>query len=174
MSNPVQDKLLQAYDKMTQRLHDAVEQAEKLAIPTIDDNLKIAQEKAVELGELSKEEASKVAAYLKRDLEDVSVYLQETQQEFSDWLSFESGLVEGKIGDWINLVADKTKLQWDQLRLDAIKGQLYHSGEVTGPGTLKCTHCQQTLNFKKTGHIPPCPKCHKTEFKRHTKNTAKK
>jgi len=173
MTNPLQDKLLHAYDKMSQRLHDAVEQAEKLAIPTIDENLKVAQEKAVELGELSKEEASKVAAYLKRDIEDVAAYLQDTQQEFSDWLSFESDLLESKVGDWINLVADKTKLQWDQLRLNAIKSQLYHSGGMTGPGTLECTHCQQILHFKKTGHIPPCPSCHKTEFKRHTKSSAK-
>jgi len=174
MNNPVQDKLLQAYDKMVQRLHDAVERAEKLAIPTIDENLKQAQEKAVELGELTREEASKVASYLKRDLEDVSAYLQETKKEFSEWLSFESGLIEGKIGDWINLVADKTKLEWDKLSLDAIKGTLYHSGEVTGLGTLECINCKQTLHFKKTGHIPPCPKCHKTEFKRHSKKVSKK
>jgi len=174
MSNPVQDKLLQAYDKMVQRLHDAVEQAEKLAIPTIDENLKKAQEKAIELGELTREEASKVAGYLKRDIEDVSVYLQETQKEFSEWLSFESVLIEGKIGDWINSVADKTKLEWDKLSLDAIKNKLYHSGEVTGPGTLECINCKQTLHFKKTGHIPPCPTCHKTEFKRHNKKASKK
>ncbi|MEW4981824.1 MAG: zinc ribbon-containing protein [Cycloclasticus sp.] len=174
MSNPIQDKLLHAYDTMVKRLHDAVERAEKLAIPTIDDNLKQAQEKAIELGELTREEASKVAGYLKRDLEDVSAYLQETQEEFSEWLSFESVLVEGKIGDWINSVADKTKLEWDKLSLDAIKSQLYHSGEVTGPGTLDCVNCEQTLHFKKTGHIPPCPKCHKTEFKRHSKKATKK
>jgi len=174
MNNPVQDKLLQAYDKMAQRLHDAVERAEKLAIPTIDENLKQAQEKAIELGELTREEANKVAHYLKRDLEDVSAYLQATQIEFSEWLSFESSLVEGKIGDWISLVADKTRLEWDKLSLDAIKATLYHSGEVTGLGTLECTNCKQTLNFKKTGHIPPCPKCHKTEFKRHNKKVSKK
>ncbi|HIF18275.1 MAG TPA: hypothetical protein EYG50_00825 [Cycloclasticus sp.] len=172
MNNPIQDKLIDAYDTMVKRLHDAVEKAEKLAIPTIDENLEHAKEKAVELGELTKEEANKVADYLKRDLDDVSVYLQETKEEFSQWLSFESALVEGKIGDWIESVADKTKLEWDKLSLDAIKSTLYHSGEVTGPGTLQCISCEQTLNFKKTGHIPPCPKCHKTEFKRQSKKAS--
>ena len=169
MNNLMQDKLIKAYDTMVKRLHDAAEQAEKLAIPTIDENLKQAQEKAIELGELTREEAKKVAGYLKRDLDDVTVYLQETQDEFSEWLSFESSLIEGKIGDWFQLVADKTKLEWDKLSLDAIKGQLYHSGEVTGPGVFECIICKQTISFKKTGHIPPCPKCHKTEFKRHNK-----
>ncbi|ORU91709.1 MAG: hypothetical protein A6F72_02920 [Cycloclasticus sp. symbiont of Poecilosclerida sp. N] len=173
MNNLMQDKLSHAYDVMVKRLHDAIETAEKLAIPTIDDNLKQAQEKAIKLGELTREEANKVANYLKRDLEDVSAYLQETQEEFSQWLAFESTLIEGKIGDWLNLVADKTKLEWDKLSIDAVKAQLYHSGEVAGPGTLECICCEETLNFKKTGRIPSCPKCHKTEFKRHSKKAEK-
>lgn len=172
MNNPIQDKLLDAYDTMVERLHDTVEKAEKLAIPTIDQNLQQAKEKAVELGELTREEANKVADYLKRDIDDISVYLEETQEEFSDWLAFESTLIEGKIGDWLDLIADTTKLQLDKLSLDAIKAQLYHSGEITGPGTLECIACEQTMNFKKTGHIPPCPKCHKTEFKRHSKKAS--
>ncbi|MEH6504448.1 MAG: zinc ribbon-containing protein [Cycloclasticus sp.] len=169
MTNPIQDKLVHAYDVMVERLHSAVEHAEKQTLPGIEEQLKKTQEKAIELGELTKDEAEKVGAYLKRDLDDISAYLQETQAEFSEWLSFESTLVESKIGDWLNLVADKTRLELDKLNLQAIKGKLYHSGEVTGPGTLQCIACDQTLNFKKTGHVPPCPKCHKTEFKRHSK-----
>ena len=172
MNNPIQDKLLHAYDTMTKRLHDAVEHAEKQTIPNVEEHLKDAKEKAIELGELTMEEADKVGGYLKRDLDDVSAYLQETKEEFSEWLSFESTLVEGKVGEWLNLVADKTKIEWDMLNIQAIKGKLYHSGEVTGPGTLECIVCEQTLNFKKTGHIPPCPKCHKTEFKRYRKRTS--
>jgi len=38
------------------------------------------------------------------------------------------------------------------------------SGEVTNAGKLKCHACGYEMNFKKTGRIPPCPKCHKTEF----------
>jgi len=172
MNNPIQDKLLDAYDTMIERLHDTVEKAEKLAIPTIDQNLQQAKEKAVELGELTREEANKISGYLKRDIDDISVYLEETQEEFSQWLAFESTLVEGKMGDWLNIVADKTKLQWDKLSFDAVKAQLYRSGEITGPGTLECIACKQTMRFKKAGHIPPCPKCHKTEFKRHSKKTS--
>ncbi len=169
MSNSMQDKLLHAYDTMMERLHSAVETAEKLTIPTIDENLKNAQEKAIELGELTHDEAQKVSNYLKRDLHDISCYLEQTQDEFSQWLDFESTLIESKVGEWLSLVANKTTLEWNKLNIDAIKAQLYHSGEVTGPGTLECIACEQTLNFKKTAHIPPCPSCHKTEFKRYRK-----
>ncbi len=156
MNKPIQDKLIHAYDQMMERIHSTVEHAEKQTLPNLEEQLKKAQEKAVELGELTRDEAEKVASYLKRDLDDVSVYLRDTQAEFSEWLSFESTLVESKIGDWLSLVADKTKLEWTKLNLQAIRAKLYHSGEVTGPGTLQCTACEQSLNFKKTGHIPPC------------------
>jgi len=169
MNNPIQDKLLQAYDTMLERLHTAVEQVETKTLPSIEEQLKHAQEKAIELGELTRDEAEKVAEYVQRDVDDISIYLEETKAEFSDWLSFESTLLESKIGDWLNLVADKTKLEWDKIKLQAVKSQLYHSGEITGSGTLECIACGQTLHFKKTGHIPPCPKCHKTEFKRNRK-----
>ena len=169
MNNPIQDKLLQAYDTMLERLHEAVKQVETKTLPSIDEQLRNAREKAVELGELTREEADKVAEYLQRDIEDASSYLQDTKAELSDWLSFESTLLENKIGDWLSLVADKTTLEWDKIKLQAIKSQLYHSGEITGSGTLECISCGQTLHFKKTGHIPPCPTCHKTEFKRNRK-----
>ncbi|MDQ6988827.1 MAG: isocitrate/isopropylmalate family dehydrogenase [Mariprofundaceae bacterium] len=38
------------------------------------------------------------------------------------------------------------------------------SGEITSAGSLQCNACAYAMNFKKTGRIPPCPKCHKTEF----------
>ncbi len=40
------------------------------------------------------------------------------------------------------------------------------SGEITAAGTLTCAACGHEMHFKKTGRIPPCPKCHKTEFKK--------
>ncbi|MES9926605.1 MAG: hypothetical protein ABW158_00685, partial [Candidatus Thiodiazotropha sp. 6PDIVS] len=43
---------------------------------------------------------------------------------------------------------------------------LYHTGEVTGPGTLVCAQCGKEMHFKKTGHIPPCSGCKGTDFQR--------
>ena len=88
MNKPIQDKLIHAYDQMMERIHSMVEHAENQTLPNLEEQLKKAQEKAVELGELTRDEAEKVASYLKRDLDDVSVYLRDTQAEFSEWLSF--------------------------------------------------------------------------------------
>ncbi|HKI62763.1 MAG TPA: NADP-dependent isocitrate dehydrogenase [Mariprofundaceae bacterium] len=38
------------------------------------------------------------------------------------------------------------------------------SGEITSAGTLTCLACGHEMHFKKTGRVPPCPKCHATEF----------
>ena len=49
----------------------------------------------------------------------------------------------------------------------------YHTGEISGPGTLLCVACGTELHLHKTGRIPPCPKCHATQFKRaNTRDTA--
>jgi len=40
------------------------------------------------------------------------------------------------------------------------------SGEITSAGTLTCVACEHELHFKKTGRVPPCPKCHATQFRK--------
>jgi hypothetical protein len=40
------------------------------------------------------------------------------------------------------------------------------SGEITSAGTLTCMACGFEAHFKKTGRVPPCPKCHATEFRK--------
>ena len=42
----------------------------------------------------------------------------------------------------------------------------YHTGEITGPGTLVCDNCGEELHFHKPSRIPPCPKCKGTSFHR--------
>ena len=40
-------------------------------------------------------------------------------------------------------------------------------GETLAPHQhLECQECGKVIEMHKTGRIPPCPKCHKTEFKR--------
>ncbi|MBC8554830.1 MAG: hypothetical protein H8D23_34900 [Candidatus Brocadiales bacterium] len=38
--------------------------------------------------------------------------------------------------------------------------------QVTGPGVLECDECGNQLHYYKAGRIPPCAKCHKTNFHR--------
>ncbi|MBI3773498.1 MAG: hypothetical protein HY272_12460 [Gammaproteobacteria bacterium] len=42
----------------------------------------------------------------------------------------------------------------------------YHTGEITGPGTLICEGCGEHVQFHHPGLIPPCPKCGGRDYQR--------
>ncbi len=44
--------------------------------------------------------------------------------------------------------------------------QTYHTGEIVAGGELECTACGEHLRLETPAHLPPCPKCRKTEFRR--------
>jgi Na+/phosphate symporter len=159
-------KLTAAYDKMMERLNDFLDDAEQQALPTLQRNLDKAKQQAIELKELTHDEAEKVAAYLHRDLHDAAEYLESSGKTFSNWLTFDLQLVEERMLELFASVADKTRLELEQLAQQAEKSQQYHTGEITGIGTLYCESCGCEMHFKKTSRIPPCPKCHKTIFNR--------
>jgi hypothetical protein len=160
-------KLIAAYDKMMERVNHLLDDAEEQALPALQRNIDKAKKQAVELKEITADEAEKVAEYLRRDLHEAAVYLENTGKELSSWLSFDLQLVEQRMLDLFARVTDKTRLELNRLSAQAKRAQEYHTGEITGIGTLFCADCGCEIHFKKTNRIPPCPKCHKTVFKRH-------
>lgn len=152
---------------MMERLKSAFEHIEHGARPVLSHFVEAAQQKAVELGELSRDEAEKIGNYLKRDVEDAAEYLAGPEaRELSDWFKFDIDLIEDRLFELFSSVADKTKLElmaWEERARHAGK---YHTGEITGIGTLNCIQCGQAIHFHATGHIPPCPSCHATLFSR--------
>lgn len=59
------------------------------------------------------------------------------------------------LGEWATSLSDK---------LDSSLS--YKTGEVTHGGTFTCKGCEAEIHLKKPGHLPPCPKCSKTDFRR--------
>ncbi|WP_177419395.1 zinc ribbon-containing protein [endosymbiont of Lamellibrachia barhami] len=163
--NPL-DRLTDAYEEILEHVHDAIESTKENAIPGLKDYFDDAKEKAVELGELSREEADKVAGYVERDVKDAAHYLIETGEQLSEWWQFDVHQVEDRMIEMFSRVADQTKLELNKIAERAKEASRYHTGEVTGPGTLICSSCGKEMHFKKTGHIPPCSGCHGTEFRR--------
>ena len=166
MTNPAADKLVQAYNRMMERIRHALEDAESKALPSIRHSVYKARETAVELEELSHDEAEKVAYYLKRDVQDAGRHLAETSHELGDWLRFDIDRIEDRLLDIFSLVADRTKIEWMELQEELEKDPPYHSGEITGPGTLYCSACNEPVHFHHTARIPPCPKCRNGTFRR--------
>jgi rubrerythrin len=117
------------------------------------------------LNKLGEDEVVKLEKYVKRDLIDAAQYMDKTGKELKSWLGFDLALIERKFWERFSAAADKTTTELLQMKLQAEHAE-YHTGELTGLGTLVCDQCGEELHFHKPGHIPPCPKCNDTHFHR--------
>jgi flagellar biosynthesis GTPase FlhF len=160
------DRMTDAYEQMLERVDGMLELAEKSTLPTLRRALDQAREKAVELNELTREEAEKLTEYVERDMKEAAHYLLETGEEMRQWWQFDVKMIEQRMMEMFANVADKTRLELEKFADQARKASLYRTGEVAGPGRLVCTSCGKELHFHKAGHIPPCPGCSGTDFKR--------
>ncbi len=163
-------KLTSAYDRMLERIHELWEAAP--GHESLEKFIDAAREKAVEVGEITREEANRIGDYVRRDIEDAASFLGgERTREFVDWLRFDISRIEDGLLELFTSVADRTKLELLQLQERARHADEYRSGEITSIGTLYCASCGQPLHFHRTSHIPPCPSCHGARFTRHRPDT---
>lgn len=167
--HPVRDKLVDAYDTMLKELKLLWHETEDHTIPQLKQNLEKAMDKAAELGELSKEELETTATYLRKDLEQAADFLTESETKVADWLKFDLEFAEQKFAELFAAAVDKTRIELNEFKETIREEAEWHTGEVTGAGILFCQECGEELQFKKSGRIPPCPKCKHTKFKKHFK-----
>ncbi|HED32682.1 MAG TPA: hypothetical protein ENJ08_00500 [Gammaproteobacteria bacterium] len=167
-NTPDDSSLNKAYNRMITRVRDRIESAEANTVPTLQRAIEQARKQAIHLDEMTLEDAEKVGNYIKRDINDAAEYLMETSHEFSDWLMLDIELIEQKVLELFLSVADKTRIELEQLSRPSCNTalQLYRSGEITGPGSLKCIKCKQLVQFNTTSEIPQCKQCGGSEFKR--------
>ena len=163
------ERLIRAYERMLERVKSSLDHARQDTLPALNEQLEAAKEKAIELGEISREEAEKIGDYLRRDLHDAAGFLNATKRGLADWLRFDLILVEDRLIELFSTMVDQTRLELDRLAERAAQAHELHTGQITSPGTIHCTACRQELHFHGTAHIPPCPKCHGSVFERSSK-----
>lgn len=164
---PSQKEELAAYEtlrlevkKILDKLLDSIS-AEKIGKAVED-----AGQRLKETGEHTQESVNKVTGTLKKDLLSSYKTTGAQMEEFADSAGAIFDLFRDKSGEIISLTA-KAMGEWSQQFGDKLDDMLvYHSGETTHGGHFVCTACGQELTLKKPGHLPPCPKCHKPEFRR--------
>jgi len=160
------EKLVKAYNQMLETTKEIVDMTKREAPPAILDAIDKAKESLTDATDLTIEEMDKVSDYLKRDLHDAAEYIAEGERELADWLRIDVLYIEDRLLEMFSHMVDETALALEQIRQNAEATNSWRTGEITGIGTLVCNECGEVLHFKKTGHIPPCPKCHHTEFRR--------
>jgi hypothetical protein len=156
--------LVMAYHRMMERVKlrlEELEQAEQEALPQLRASIEHAAEKAVELGELTREEARLIGGYLKRDLEDAGQYLTNTGRDLRAWLRFDVELLEDRLLDFFQRGVDQSRLEFLAFEEPEVGAEPveYRSGEITGPGTLQCDACGEPMIFHAPATIQPCPAC---------------
>lgn len=152
-----------AYDRMLSRAKDVLVLTREETLPSLKQAVESASQRAVDLGELTREEADRVAAYIRRDLHDAATYLQRTEHELADWLRFDLELVEDKLREVFACMVDQTRLELDRL---AFQAESWCYGEIAGPGTLICEQCGEEIRLASASEIPRCPSCGGERFRR--------
>lgn len=166
MKTPGAGRLVDAYNRMAERVKGALDVAEHETLPTLQRSIDEAKHHAVELGEITREEAENIARWLGRDLDDAGYYLASSGSELRQWLRFDIEMVEERALDFFAKAADRSRLEYLDFENRVTAETEYRTGEVTSPGTLSCENCGKVIHFHATGHIPPCSGCHHTQFQR--------
>ncbi|MFP4147178.1 MAG: zinc ribbon-containing protein [Halorhodospira sp.] len=172
--DPDQDHLTAGYERMLQRLREQFAGTTDGG-PRLEEALEGIKQRMIDSGELAADEAEHVARSLLRDLREAGAWLADRshQHPLRDWLRMDLQMLESWLWEAFSSVADRTSME---LRGFVTTGEpsLYHTGEIAGPGELRCIACGRTVHFTRPGHIPPCPACNHTEFVRapHTEDTS--
>ena len=145
------------YEKLASRTADLLEAGRT----TLDDALKRAREEMAKAGEFSEDQMDRVASYVKRDIMENAHRATKTVREAVDPHRVAAG-AQSIFSRILTSVADALS----DLAKKAEEHLEFKTGEVASPGTLRCQECQTDLHMKTIGRIPPCPKCHKTVFRK--------
>ena len=145
------------YEKLANRTAELLEEGKK----TLDEALKKAKEELSKAGEFSGEQMDKAATYVKRDVAENAEKATEAIRKAVDPQRVAAG-AQSIFSRILNSAADALS----DLAEKAEKTVEFKTGEVTSAGTLTCKDCGAEMHIKTTGRIPPCPKCHKTTFRK--------
>ena len=159
------EKLIAAFERMVEQVHESVHQAEEALAPSIEEMVHNAQQVARDIHALTQEEADSLGASLKRDLHKANQVLNQQRKELRDWLSFDLTLMEDRFVDLVAQAADKSWLDFHAFENENPDGE-YRRGEVCNAGSFRCVACATTIRLPSTGLIPACPNCDQPVFER--------
>ncbi len=124
--------------------------------------LEKAREQLIALGEFSAEHGEELKQYLARDLDQTIVDAAQLGDEAKERFH-PSRLSAGALSSLASIL-NSTGDALHSLSKKTQQTLTYKTGEITSAGTFTCQSCQQKVQLKSTGHIPPCPKCSATVF----------
>ena len=145
------------YEKLASRTADLLEEGKK----TFDEALKKAKDELSSAGDFSREQADKLGEYVRRDLKENAEKAKEAVIK-----AVEPQRVAAGVQSAFTRILTTAAETLTELAEKSEKSLEFKTGEITSPGTLTCKDCDAEMHMTKTTRIPPCPKCHKTIFRK--------
>lgn len=169
LPNPAQQKReLAAYRKLRADLQQLLADAkDTLSADTIRQAIDQAQARLRQASEHTAETADKVIASIEKEMIGAGQHLGARLENlsgrsadvFSVWRDRGSQFLAraaGAVGDWVRQAGTR------------LTEQTYRTGEIAAEGTIECSACGERVRLETPAHVPLCPKCRKTEFRRIT------
>jgi len=163
-SEQLKKKLEENYDKFVEKFLEIFQESKEKTKEALDKALDKARDQMTQAGEFSTEQGKAFKESFLRDLKRASYNLKNIGGEAKEYLAPErikTGAIASlstllhKAGEALNFFIEKTD-----------KELIHKTGQVTSAGSLTCLKCKKKIHLKKTGHVPPCPACSGTEFKK--------
>jgi len=152
------------YERLATRTREFLETAREKTPKTLEEAFDRAREEMIAAGDFSREQARKIQTFVQRDLKSAAEHFPQpgkTVKEAVDPQRVASG-IQSTLAHILDALGDTFK----SFASKAEERLTYRTGELSSPGTLKCNSCGKRIHMTSTGRVPPCAKCHRTEFRK--------
>ena len=161
---PNEDRERLAYERLAESALEAIRDAGEVTADTISDSIDKAGEALEAAEEFTSGQVSAAKLALQLDLGALAENIGRGAVFVQDAL--DPGRVASGFLSMAGEVLESASDALDSWKERVRQPLLRTTGEITGPGTLTCTNCDEQIEMEDTGRVPPCWKCHRTEFRK--------
>jgi isocitrate dehydrogenase len=152
------------YDRMAERAQELFKAGRDKSREAMEAAVEKARQQMTESGLFSSERGQAFKEYLLKDLERMATFSRELGEEAK--VKLDPGRLGAgalaSLSTLLHLAGDAFR----DLAAKTDKSLACGTGELTSAGSLTCSACGKIISLKKSGHIPPCPNCQGTQFKK--------
>ncbi len=159
-----EDRDISNFEKLASKTKEQLIASKEKSMEALHMALDASADQLEKAGDFSKEEGERAGRFLKRDLAATRVDFARARASVNKVMD-----PSRVSGGFIGLASHLFSNMGDMFQGWAAKSEealAFNTGEVSGPGKLTCTDCGTELNLERSSRIPPCPKCHKTDFRK--------
>lgn len=116
-------------------------------------------------GEYTVEAVNKAAAALRKDIAHATHTMGPAWEKFSEKGADVFHVWRDRGGLFLASAATAVR-DWLRETTTRVENQVYETGEMAYSGVFECHACGERVTLAQPAHLPPCPKCMKTAFRR--------